>query len=208
MDAFARLKKAVGYLKDIGKVHKQLDIVVAMDMKQPHVSSFLNGKKDYFTEGNLKRFARAYSDYISEEWLLTGKGEMEVPDKSLKPHFEALSRAGRIGDESEGETGTPTDPRLFLPEYDFTIFAEGDSMLPKIESGDVLLCQWLTDRANPPTGEICVIDTINGSVVKEVSEITESSIRVHSLNENYSDYTIDISEIIRIAMVKGIIRKQ
>ncbi|WP_421021576.1 hypothetical protein, partial [Klebsiella pneumoniae] len=86
---------------------------------------FSDAKRDRggkFSEDFLKRFAAAYSDYIDEHWLLTGEGEMAVPDGSLKPHFEAKAAAGFLDGISKGEySGELKAAVSYLPDYDFSI---------------------------------------------------------------------------------------
>ena len=84
--AFERLTQSVEYLKDNGKARNQTEMADLMGVRQPHLASALNGDFKRLTEGMLCKFAAAYSDYINEEWLLTGEGEMAAPDKSMRPH--------------------------------------------------------------------------------------------------------------------------
>lgn len=206
MDTFARLHKAIEYLKDIGKVHIQRDIVNALDGNESNIAQALKGNPRYLTKPFLKRFAGAYSDYINEEWLLTGEGEMELPSKELRPHVEAGAAAGSMIGISEGEYGN--DMRQIipgLPDYDFTIYAEGRSMEPRIESGDLLACRIVRDRQNPPVGKICVIDSRDGWAVKVIKKIDEDSVVLHSLNPEYADYSVDAEDILNVAVVVGMV---
>ena len=88
--AFARLTQAVEYLKDNGQARTQMDMAALMGVRQPHLASALNGDYKRLTEGFLRKFAAAYSDYINEDWLLDGKGQMEKADRrSTRPHIPA-----------------------------------------------------------------------------------------------------------------------
>lgn len=204
--AFARFRQSFDYLKDIGILHKQSDLCEPLSIGRSHLSEFYNGKDRYFTEGNLRKFAAAYSDYINEEWLLTGEGEMRIPDKSMRPHVEAKAVAGFLDGVSSGEYGELRERMPGIPEYDFTINAEGNSMEPKIESGDVLACRWITDRLNPPIGKICVVDSKDGAVVKMIKSASDDSIMLHSLNARYKDYAVAVADISHIAEVVGLTR--
>lgn len=205
---FARFRQAFDYLKSRGALHKQSDLCEPLGLGRSHVSEFYNGKDSYFTEKNLRRFAAAYSDYISEEWLLTGEGEMAVPDKTMRPHFDAKASAGFMCGIGEAETGT-LRPRIpGMKDYDFTIEAEGNSMLPRIVSGDLLVCRKSDDRANPPIGKICVIDGKDGAAVKVIASANDDAetVTLHSLNPDYPDYDVEFSDILDIAEVIGLVR--
>lgn len=200
--------QAIDYLKDSGMARKHEDIAELCGLPRPNISAAINGNPRYVTEGNLRKFAAAYSDYISEEWLLTGEGEMAVPDKTMRPHFEAKACAGFMYGVAEGEVGT-MHPHIYgMRDYDFTIEAEGNSMLPRIESGDLLVCRKSGDRANPPIGKICVVDGKDGAVVKVIVSVDDVAgvITLHSLNPAYDDYNVPFSDILGIAEVVGLVR--
>lgn len=96
--AFARFRQSFDYLKDSGVLHKQSDLCNALGIGRSHVSEFYNGKEKYFTEGNLRKFAAAYSDYINEDWLLTGEGRMEkkltfeVPSNMMDGYLSLVNK--------------------------------------------------------------------------------------------------------------------
>lgn len=207
-EAFARIHQAVDYLRSIGKLHTQLDIAEALGMREAAVSSALNNKDRRFTKGFIKRFAKAYSDYISQEWLLTGEGEMVAPDKTMRPHFDAKASAGFMCGVGEAETGTQRPRIPGMKDYDFTIEADGNSMLPRIVSGDLLVCRKADDRANPPIGKICVIDGKDGAAVKVIASANDDAetVTLHSLNPEYPDYDVEFSDILDIAEVVGLVR--
>ena len=203
-----RLTQAVDYLKDKGKARNQAEISALTGVLQPHVSSALKGNPNRLSKQFIHKFATAYSDYINEQWLLTGEGQMVVADKAMRPHVSAKASAGFMDNLSEADYGDDTRPLISgMPHYTFTINAKGDSMLPRIEDGDTLLCRKLTDRLNPPIGKICVLDTKDGWVVKVIKGVTEDTMTLHSLNPDYRDYDIDLNTILGIAQVVGLVRE-
>lgn len=229
-ETLSRLHQSIDYLKHIGKIHKQQDIADAMGMGKARVSEALKGKEGKFTEHFLDRFAETFSDIINKEWLLTGEGRMtktirfDIPHKAAKqyadlmhaiieqkelyrPHVEAKASAGVIVGISKGEyVGEMREVVQGVPDYDFTIKTEGESMLPRIEDGDDLCCRISDDRLNPPIGKICVVSTKDGNAVKVIQDATEDTVTLHSLNPRYKDYTVDINDIIQIAQVVGLVR--
>lgn len=207
--AFARFKQSIEYLRSKGKAWTDEEVHQLSGLQRPHVTAMRNGDYVRITEGNLKKFAAAYSDYINADWLINGEGRMENISRTMRPHYDAKVSAGFMDGISDGKMSA--EFRALVPgmkDYDFTIDTKGDSMLPRIEEGDVLLCRKALDRLNPPIGKICVIDTKEGFVVKEILKNGEDCITVHSLNPEpqYHDYTIEHTNILGTAEVMGLVR--
>lgn len=211
--AFARLTQAVEYLKDNGQARTQMDMAALMGVRQPHLAAALNGDYKRLTEGFLRKFAAAYSDYINEDWLLDGKGQMEKADRrSTRPHIpadKAVVAAGFVGSaigsvqESECEVRPVMAP---FPWYDFTIEVSGDSMEPTLQDGDIIACEWLPRDAEYKKGKIYVLDTNEGAVVKRITN-DGNVIHCHSDNPKYKDFIVDVDSILRIARVVGFVRE-
>lgn len=205
-----RFLQSIDYLKNNGKARTHEEIAEMSHTSRPNVSSAISGNPRYLTEPFLKRFARAYSDYINEDWLLTGEGRMDKPSRDMRPHYDAKASAGFMDGISEGKMSAEfREMAIPLLNYDFSIDAEGDSMLPRIEGGDTLLCRKAEDRLNPPIGKICVIDTKEGAVVKEIKKVSEETMTLHSLNPDpkFHDYEIELDSILGVAQVVGLIRE-
>lgn len=202
-----RLLKAFDYLRDNGILHTQTQFAEVIGKTQQSLNAAFKDAPKRCTLGLMKAIADAFPDVLNRDYLLTGEGEVAAPDKSLRPHFEAKVSAGFMDGMSEGEAGVMRPPIPGMPDYDFTIEASGDSMMPRIESGDTLLCRRCDDRLNPPVGKICVIDSIDGAVVKVVAGDDEESVTLHSLNPKYDDYTVELTSINGIAEVVGLVRK-
>lgn len=211
--AFARLTQAVEYLKDNGQARTQMDMAALMGVRQPHLASALNGDYKRLTEGFLRKFAAAYSDYINEDWLLDGKGQMEKADRrSTRPHIpadKAVVAAGfvgsAIGSVQEGECEVRPVMAPF-PWYDFTIEVSGDSMEPTLQDGDIIACEWLPRDAEYKKDKIYVLDTNEGAVVKRITN-DGNVIHCRSDNPKYKDFIVDVYSILRIARVVGFVRE-
>ncbi len=207
--AHARLIESIDYLKDIGKIHKQQDIADNMGMGKSHISEALKGKPRYFTEGFLKRFAAAYSEYINAEYLIDGTGPMERPAKHTRPHIPMSVAAGPTGvaittvAESDVEHHSIIDT---LPSYDFTIGVMGDSMLPILSDGDTVACRRLESSDQIKPEALYVVETTDGAVVKQISCVTTDALTLHSLNPAFADYTIAPTSVLSISRVVGLIR--
>lgn len=183
-----------------------------MGVRQPHLASALNGDYKRLTEGFLRKFAAAYSDYINEDWLLEGKGQMEKADRrSTRPHIpadKAVVAAGFVGSaigsvqEDECEVRPVMAP---FPWYDFTIEVSGDSMEPTLQDGDIIACEWLHGSTEFVHNRIYVLDTAEGAVVKRV-ERKGNTLHCHSDNLEYPDFDVPVDIVLRSARVVGLVR--
>lgn len=201
-----RLLKSFDYLKDSGIIHTQTQFAEAVGKSQTQINSAFKNTPKRCTLGLMVAIADAFSEVLNRDYLLTGEGEVAAPDRSMRPHYDAKASAGALSGFSDGEEGTMMERIPGMADYDFTINASGDSMLPEIKTGDLLACRRCTDRANPPVGKICVIDARDGAAVKVVESIDSESIRLHSLNPDYDDYSVDLSDIYGISQVVGLVR--
>ncbi len=204
-----RLKVALTYLNGHGLAISRTAIAADMHSSQPNVSRALLGDPRYFTDGFLRRFAAAYRSHISETWLLTGQGRMDVPGKDERPHVSTVAAsAGYLDGFSEPVTN-PDFHRLadLLPDYDFTMRARGDSMLPEIHSGDLLLCRRVERPLLPSDlGRIFVADTADGVLVKRLAALSPGdTITLHSLNPAYPDLAAPASALHTMARVVAVV---
>lgn len=203
-----RLLTSYKYLYDNGFVHSQTEFAEMIGKQKTHVNAAFKNVPKRCTIGLMKSIADAFPDILNRNYLLAGEGEVVAPDKTMRPHFEAKACAGFMYGVAEGEVGT-MHPHIYgMRDYDFTIEAEGNSMLPRIESGDLLVCRKSEDRANPPIGKICVVDGKDGAVVKVIVSADDVAgiITLHSLNPAYDDYNVPFSDILGIAEVVGLVR--
>lgn len=216
-----RLRTAIDYLKKTGKVHKQQDIADALGMTKGRISEALKGNTGKFTDGFLHRFAAAYKGYISEDWLLTGQGRMDKPAADERPHIDSVAAsAGYLDGYSEPVANAAyRRPSDFIPSYDYTMYAIGDSMEPEIHSGDLLFCRRLDRVVSDDIGHILIVDTTDGVLVKRLvalsvegdtccadnTECSENILTFHSLNPAYSDLTTPASALHTLAVVVAVL---
>ena len=167
--------RAVEYLKDTGVIHKQQDIADSLDMARSNVSHAIKGRPRYFTDGFLRRFARAYKEHISEAWLLTGQGRMDVPGRDERPHIDSEKDVAGFLGRNPGPVPTPPFCKPFdlIPAYDFSLRVRSDSTSHEVRPGDVLLCRRL-DREieKADIGQIFVFDDADGVTVRHLADIS------------------------------------
>lgn len=71
-----RLHRAFEHLRMKGLAHTQKDVAERMRASQQSVSSAMKGVEKVLTDNFLRRLNSAYGYIFSEEWLMTGEGEM------------------------------------------------------------------------------------------------------------------------------------
>lgn len=204
-----RLERAYELLLERGIIHSKSDLARAINKAPKNLMAAFSNTGRAMTLGLLTRVADTFPDVLNRDYLLMGEGDVAAPDRTMRPHYEATAAAGFMSGLADPEPGT-LRPRIpDMPSYDFTIDARGESMEPKIKSGDTLLCRLAEDRANPPIGKVCVIDSKDGAAVKVLAAASESgrTLTLHSLNPAYRDYTVDAAEVSHIAVVVALLRK-
>lgn len=122
--------------------------------------------------------------------------------------FDAAAGALSIATESAMVDQCERAPVIrSLPDYDFTIMARGDSMLPVIKSGDELACRFVRESGSIRWGETYVIDSVDGVVVKRLHKGADGSIICKSFNPDFEDFSIERSDVYHLAIVVGLLRR-
>lgn len=167
----------------------------------------------------LENILRIYPD-INTEWLLTGKGSMlkiesnssitkKIENEETRPRIPYTAAAGSLTVAMDGVTNNHCEQLPIIKafaRYDFTILAYGDSMLPEYKSGDELACLYVRDTSFIQWGQVHVIDTAQGILVKRIFD-GDDSIICRSDNPNFPEFRIDKSEFYNVALVIGMIRR-
>ena len=168
----------------------------------------------------LDKISNSFPD-LNINWLRMGIGKMlitpaqkptpknvvEVEELPLIP-ISAMAGALSGSDMSFMEYECE---RYIVPIFkgaDFLIRLQGDSMMPKYVSGDIVACQRVPlDRLWFQWGKTYVIDTRQGALVKRIEPSdNEGFISIHSENPLYKPFDLPTEEVNGVALVKGIIR--
>lgn len=178
-----------------------------------YISSMRKGFGTSKLENVLNRFPE-----LNREWLLYGEGEMlksdgkpftEKESEETRPRIPYAAAAGRLTEALSGvaEDECEQIPIVkYLPKYNFTIVAYGDSMRPEIASGDEMACRTIRDKSYIQWGRVYVLDTDNGIIVKRIYDDGDC-IRCVSNNKDYPDFRIPKNEIHSMHLLVGLIRK-
>lgn len=177
-------------------------------------NGYINSLKKSPTATKLQSILSAYPE-LDEKWLLTGEGSMikgtpkpVSADKApeMKPHYLSLANAGTLTEESNA--GSEMQPVITqMPQYDYTIEIHGDSMSPAYNSGDIVACRNVTHSNFHQWGQIHVLSTSQGNMIKRIYEKGED-IECRSDNANYPPFTIPKEEIYSIGLVVGGLKRE
>lgn len=156
---------------------------------------------------------------INIDWLLTGSGEMFMPNKDTGfdrnggndyiPLLDVSAWAGGMLGEPEPQYLT----RLLnyhVPGFekaDFLIPVSGDSMEPQYRSGDIIAIKKIDQSEFLQWGRVHVLDTRQGIVLKQIYRGSSSDcIKCVSSNLRYEPFEIKINDCHGIYLVLGLVR--
>ena len=157
------------------------------------------------SDRNIETILKFYAD-LNKVWLLTGEGEMLInnetlPDQTCESHTIPLlpisAQGGAFNDfvvsvqESECE-------RIVSPikGADFAINIQGDSMAPEYPSGSQVLIKRINERAFIEWGKTYVLDTCNGSVVKNLYPSDDpNKVICKSINPDFPPFEVSLSDV-------------
>lgn len=179
-------------------------------------------------KGKTKRISPELADKITSvfpeinrSWLLADEGPMlnteaestpttidKEPSATYIPLIPADAFAGPIARLLENGV-TDSDCRSIISPVagaEMAIPVSGDSMEPAIHDGSILYIARINDRAFIPWGNVMVVDTENGALVKELYPVEgdNSVIQARSLNTKYPPFNIPKLSIRGIYRVLGI----
>ena len=176
-------------------------------------------KKRPINSDTLDIILSAYPD-ISAEWLLSGKGNMIIDNRSIAiqsndsvvgiPLVSNDAAAG-FGSSTFAISNQDIQALYQVPDFndiDFMIRVKGNSMYPKYSSGDVIACRILRNSQFIEWNKPHLISTTeHGLIVKRLRKSkTENCITAISDNKEYDPFDIPMNEVTGIAIIIGVIR--
>lgn len=169
------------------------------------VGHFYNIK--YLSRKVIRLFEENYPE-INTEWLANGKGEMlntnsttilATETKTYKVPLLPIAAQGGTPDNFECQVSKHDCEIIMSPieNIDLAISITGDSMSPEYPSGSKVMVQKINEKAFIEWGCTYVLDTVNGAIIKNVYQCKddESKIICRSVNPNFTDFIVDISDI-------------
>lgn len=224
MEKNERLRKAYEYLRNRGLAHTQKDVATKMGATAPNVSGALKGDVKLLTNKFLCRFNEAFGNIFNLNWLMTGEGDMmsgapiaagegaaaqndapaDMPAHTIRYYPNVYGLMG--GAEFLDAPNEKVQP-INLPGFwdcEIAINAYGDSMVPSIRSGQIVLCAEWKERYIE-WGNIYLVITRGGRrCIKRVYPAAdESAIECRSDNANYLPFTVPKEDIVKLYLVRG-----
>lgn len=161
----------------------------------------------------LQRIASRYPD-LNTEWLMTGVGPMtrggsvktstatnkaETPNVFTAPLLPLAAQGGTLNDFVVSIKIAECE-RVVTPirDVDFVMTVTGDSMAPDYPNGTQVLIKKVDETAFIEWGRVYVLDTCNGSVIKEVRKgDDDDSVQCYSLNPDpkYQPFAVRFADI-------------
>lgn len=184
--------------------------------------------KTGITEDVLAKFIATYPN-ISVEWLLTGDGKPEKEQKSLVsvkeefslrtdrkievqdiPLYDMSATAGLVAIFNDNNIHPEDYLRIpNLPLVNGAIYVRGESMVPLLKSGDIIIYKKLELSLDSILwGQIYLLSFIAGgdtfTVVKYIQKSDQPGyIRLVSHNERFQPKDIPLDSICALAIVKA-----
>ena len=198
-NVFQRLKSVLSWSRlSVNSFAKKLNVA------QFTTNNYFRGNREPRRDF-LEKVTEAFPE-ISLSWLLTGEGEMLVTDAPHPPAaptadnriplLPVAAHAGKLSEYSDAVTRRDcelmTSP---LPGIDFALRVDGDSMLPELPGGSIVLVRKVDGSAFIEWGKVYVLDTVNGAVVKRIEPSDDDTLLCVSDNERYRPFKVNRSHI-------------
>ena len=218
MDRKERLREAFNYVKSKGLVHTQKDLAVHMGTTEANMSKALRGDKLVLTDNFLRRLNQSFDNIFSYQWLCLGEGKMINDEAQTELLSQRLGRTASVGLSDEvysmpllpvyAQGGSLNDFIVSVKEsdcewiispikgVDYAITVSGESMSPEYPSGSQVLIKKINERAFIDWGRVYVLDTCNGTVIKQLFP-SDAAGRVvcKSINPEYPSFEVSLEDV-------------
>ncbi|MBK7869470.1 MAG: S24 family peptidase [Saprospiraceae bacterium] len=219
-----RFRKVYEELERYNRIKGKSDLAKQLDTYNHVINSILKGQRN-ITVDQLYKLFEIYgvnANYVfgsSDEMFLEGRGAFEdIPTRSMKERQQnGRSNITLVPERAMAGYALEHQDRSFLeslqkfsiPNYEGNLIAfeiSGDSMLPTITNGDVVICEAL-ERGEPLRDNQVYVIVTDVVVAKRIQQMKEGN-KVHHLrliSDNdavYKPYNVDLDEIRQILKVK------
>ena len=171
---------------------------------------FANNVGDSIRADNLAKISKVYPE-LNIVWLQTGEGQMllescpakqpspQIPDAYMVPLLPLYAQGGSLNDFAPSVRMADCEKVISpIAGADFAITITGDSMAPEYPSGSRILIKRVDEKAFIEWGRVYVLDTMNGTVVKEVRKgNSDDEVMCYSLNPDpkFQPFAVKLSSI-------------
>ena len=182
---------------------KQTEVAQRLGVKPPYITKIFSDERE-IGKNQIEKWITQFG--FNKVWLLTGEGDMLTNNETLPeqthdtyriPLLPISAQGGAFNDfvvsvhESECE-------RVISPikNADFAISIQGDSMAPEYPSGSQVLIKRINERAFIEWGKTYVLDTCNGSVVKNLYPADDpNKVICKSINPDFPPFEVSLSDV-------------
>jgi len=222
-----RFIKCHNKLREDNRVRSSRQFAISLEYLPQSLSEILKGRRDVTIE-LLRKAVEKYK--INPVYIYTGEGPMFMTEEDHKS-FRVLTIVTNAQEDERivhvpipaqagyaAETSDPTYiqdlPTFTLPDYKYKIGTHrsfdvsGDSMEPTLFEGDKVICSFLEPTLYENAMKdnyVYVIVTRGDVVVKRITNNLKASgqLVLHSDNNFYEDYTVNLGDIREIWYVRA-----
>lgn len=215
-----RFRMVFDQLEKSNRIKGKSDIASKLGTYNHVVNSILKGDRNITVE-QLHKLFDIYG--VSADYLFGLSDTMffnntsELPTRSLSErNFVARQNIVLVSDRAVAGYATSTDtpqymadfPRFSIPGLEGKLVAfeiSGDSMMPTITNGDVVVCEPL-ERGEPIRDNQVYVVVTDVVVAKRIQQVKSNNnireLRLISDNDRYQPYTVTPEEVNQILRVK------
>jgi len=218
-----RFRLVFDYLMENGKIKSKSDIANHLDTYNHIINSILKGKRNI----TLKQMNLLIDIFgINANFLFGSSNQMLTDDEATfdigeshsdqRKNITLMPKAAMAGDTIDsGHPEYEEFKKFSIPtlENDGELIAveiSGDSMMPNITNGDIVICEPVergfdNGLSNIKNNSVYIVVS-NSVVAKRVQTIRENNqivqLRLISDNDTYPPYTLDVEEVQKLYKVK------
>lgn len=217
-----RFQEVYERLKEDGQIKSKSDIATHLGTYNHVINSILKGKRNITLE-QMNKLVESYkvnANYLfgrSDE-MFAGEQSSDLPSLSIaekiyggRNNITLVPQKAMAGYAVENNNPAYLEKfqKFSVPNVEGQLIAfeiSGDSMLPNITNGDIVVCEPL-ERGNPLKDNgvyVIVTDTVVAKRVQQIKESNElTGLRLISDNGViYPPYTVELEEVAQILKVK------
>lgn len=186
-----KLKESYQYFYDKGIVKNKSDFAEKVGVNRATMYSAFSGNETYLTSALIAKVNNALADLEKEEDMPT----LLIQDTI--PVIPASARAGSLGEFAECVREYDCEKMVTpIKGADYAIQVTGESMSPEYPNGSYAIIKRV-DTSFIPYGNVFVLDTTNGAVIKQVFPTDDPSVvECRSINPMYPPFKVPMTSIL------------
>jgi len=216
-----RFREVFRALENANLIRGKSDIAKKLDTYNHVVNAILKGQRNITVDQLHKLFDiyKVNANYlfgISEEMF---QDKMEIPSMPMserstigKSNITLVPQRAMAGYALEHQEGDFLNefPKFSVPNLSGDLVAfeiSGDSMMPTITSGDIVVCEPI--EANDPIRDnhvyVVVTDVVVAKRIQPLKNANNETVQLSLISDNggvYKPFTVDVSEVRQILKVK------